>query len=437
MNLPADWERAYGDPDLVRGLVQRLAEACRGQPERTFMEVCGTHTMAIFRHGIRSLLPPNVRLISGPGCPVCVTPTTYLDLAIALARKGVVIATFGDLVRVPGSRSSLELERAQGADVRIVYAPMDAVELAAQPAAVRETSVRPTGKKAPGASTRSGVQGPMEPTATSGKKAPGAPARSGVHEPMDPTVASGRNAQASAGPKTVVFLGVGFETTSPAVALSILDAERRGLENFRVLVAHRRVIPALEALLASPALRLDGFLLPGHVSTILGSEAYRFLEDRGVGGVVTGFEPVDILRALLTLETGAREGRPAVTNEYARAVAPEGNRRALEVLDRVFRPVDAEWRGLGLIPRSGLALRPEYARFDAQALLSEAERRSVEEAAWDAEGCRCGEVLTGAVSPPDCAFFGTLCTPETPVGACMVSSEGTCAAWYRYGRTAS
>jgi hydrogenase expression/formation protein HypD len=336
------------------------------------MEVCGTHTMAIFRHGVRSLLPANLRLISGPGCPVCVTPTSYLDLALALARReDVTIATFGDLVRVPGSASSLERAKAAGADVRIVYSPLDAVSLAER---LRRE-----------------------------------------------------------GPRTVVFLGVGFETTSPAVAQALLEADRRGVENFRVLVAHRRVVPALEALLHFPELKLDGFLLPGHVSVILGAEAYRFLEARGVSGVVAGFEPVDVLSALLKLVESALEGRARLENQYARLVSPQGNLKALAALDRVFVPVDAEWRGLGVLPSSGHALHPAFARFDAAGLLTPEEREEIRRSVREDEGCRCGEVLCGTVRPPECGLFGTVCTPETPVGPCMVSSEGTCAAYYKYG----
>lgn len=362
-------EAAYSDAKVVRELVARLGRASEGLPEMAVMEVCGTHTMAIFRHGIRAFLPPNLRLISGPGCPVCVTPTSYLDLALALAAKPeIVIATFGDLVRVPGSRSSLERVRAAGSDVRIVYSPLDAVTLAAE----------------------------------------------------------SEN-------KTVVFLGVGFETTIPAVAQAVLDAERRGVENLRILVAHRLVVPALEAVLSSPDLRLDGFLLPGHVSVILGSEAYRFLLDRGVSGVVAGFEPVDVLLALVRLVESIRRGEPVLENQYARLVSAQGNLLARAAMDKVFRPVDAEWRGLGILPQSGLAFRPEYARFDALGRLDAAEQRAVHEAVRDEGACRCGEVLTGTVRPPECPFFGTVCTPETPVGPCMVSSEGTCAAYYKYG----
>jgi hydrogenase expression/formation protein HypD len=282
----------------------------------------------------------------------------------------MIIATFGDLMRVPGSRSSLERERAAGADVRVAYSPLDAVTLAEQES------------------------------------------------------------------RTVVFLAVGFETTSPAVAQAVLEAQRRGVANFRVLIAHRRVVPALEILLTFPQLDLDGFLLPGHVSTVLGSDGYTFLEKHGVSGVVAGFEPVEVLRALVRLVECVKTGKPAVENQYARFVAKEGNRRALAVMEQVFVPVDAEWRGLGILPQSGHALRPAYARFDALDLLSAEERSAILQAVRVETACRCGEVLCGTVRPPQCDLFGSICTPEAPVGPCMVSSEGTCAAYYKYGERA-
>jgi len=283
----------------------------------------------------------------------------------------VTITTFGDLVRVPGSASSLEREKADRADVRIVYSPLDAVDLA-------------------------------------------------------------ERFRAEGTERTVVFLGVGFETTTPGAAQAILEARRRGISNFRVLGCHRRVVPALEALLRNPALRLDGFLLPGHVSVVLGSDAYRFLAGRGVSGVVAGFEPVDILRALVRLLELIEGGHPGVENQYPRLVSASGNLRALAAMDEVFEPVDAPWRGLGVLPESGLRLRRDFADFDALRLLDDAQLRAIEENAADESGCLCGEVLTGLVSPLECPFFGEACTPESPIGPCMVSSEGTCAAYYKY-----
>ena len=355
---------AYRDGDIAKRLVEQLhAEA--GDLHATFMEVCGTHTMAISRHGIRQLVPKGIRLISGPGCPVCVTPNAYLDYAVTLARlPNVTVATFGDMLRVPGSRSSLEREKARGADVRLVYSPRDAVAVAR-----------------------------AEPE------------------------------------REVVFLGVGFETTAPTVAAAILEAKRSGVKNFSVLCAHKTMPQAMRALVADGRIGLDGFICPGHVSAIIGAEPYRFLaEEFGKACVITGFEPVDILQGLLMLVRQVRNRDPEVEIQYRRVVRPEGNPRARQVLERVFEPCDAEWRGLGWIPGSGLKIRPEFADYDAEVRfpldLPPAE---------EPPGCRCGEVLQGLIRPDECPLFGTRCTPENPVGACMVSSEGTCAAYYRYG----
>jgi len=349
---PADAER-------VAALAAALARLTPGA--RTFMEVCGTHTMAISRYGLRDLLPAGMRLVSGPGCPVCVTAVGDIDRVVALARlPEVTIVTFGDLVRVPSSHSSLAAERAAGADVRVVYAPTDALELAA-----------------------------AEPA------------------------------------RQFVLAGIGFETTAPTVAGALLMARERGLRNFSVLSLHKTMPGALRALLDAGESRIDGFILPGHVSVVTGSDAYRFLvSDYGVGGVVAGFGPDDVLQALLLL---ARQVRPAIDNGYRRAVAPAGNRVAQELLARVFEPCDAVWRGLGPIPGSGLRLADEYRELAAE------ERFSVDPGEpLEPRGCRCGEVLRGLIDPPQCGLFGRRCTPETPVGACMVSSEGSCAAHFRY-----
>jgi len=343
--------------------LHRLAAdlAAEAGPGSTFMEVCGTHTMAVARHGLRDLLPPDVRLVSGPGCPVCVTAMHDLDTVIALcALPAVTVATFGDLIRVPASRSSLAAARAGGADVRVVYSARDAVDLAvAQPS------------------------------------------------------------------REVVLVGIGFETTAPTTAASIAEARRRGVRNFSVLSLHKTMPPALEALLDLGETPISGFLLPGHVSVITGTACFDFLAaDYGVAGVVAGFEPGDILEALLML---VRQKIPAVENQYARAVAPEGNTVAQEAMRRVFEPRDADWRGLGVIPGSGLGLRAEFADHDAAARFPVDAGEPLEPA-----GCRCGEVLRGVTDPADCTLFGRRCTPEAPVGACMVSSEGACAARYRY-----
>ncbi|MFB3882333.1 MAG: hydrogenase formation protein HypD [Armatimonadota bacterium] len=348
------------DPGLVRGLADRLR--AMEAPAATLMEVCGTHTVAIARHGLREALPKGVRLISGPGCPVCVTPQEQIDHFIALGGiEGVTLATFGDMVRVPGTQKSLEQARAEGVEVLVVYSPMDAVETAAR-----------------------------EPD------------------------------------KQVVFFGIGFETTAPAVALAILEAKQRGLANFSVLCAHKLIPPAMMALLDSDLL-VDGFICPGHVSVIIGSDAYRPVAKRGKPCVVTGFEPADVLAAVQMLLRQLAERRSEVEVQYSRVVRPEGNRKAQELLARVFRVADARWRGLGTIPQSGYELGGEFAEFDAAQRFRVARPESVEP-----KGCRCGDVLRGAIDPPECPLFGRACSPRRPVGSCMVSSEGACQAWFRY-----
>ncbi len=329
------------------------------------MEVCGTHTVAIFRSGIRSLLPEGIELISGPGCPVCVTPTGEIDRAIALTeRDGVILATFGDLMRVPGTEASFIQRRAEGGDIRVILSPLEAVRMAEEE-----------------------------------RK------------------------------RKVVFFAVGFETTSPAIAASVLEAERRGLDNFYLLSSQRLIPPAIEALLSGGKVAIDGFLLPGHVSVIIGKAPYGFITERfGVPGVITGFEPLDILEGILMLVRQRREGRAEIQIQYRRAVKEEGNPRARELMEQVFTSVDSRWRGLGTIPESGLSLREEFSRMKAEEAfdLPYIERP-------DPPGCLCGEVLQGVKAPPDCPLFGGRCTPQSPVGPCMVSSEGTCAAYYKYG----
>ncbi len=356
----------YRDPELAKALVAAIATEVRDfDGQMTLMEVCGTHTMSIYQHGIRSLLPPQVRLISGPGCPVCVTPISYVDQAVAYARRpDTIVATFGDMIRVPGSTSSLLREKAEGADVRIVYSPLDAVGIA--------------------------------------EKNP---------------------------EKAVVFLGVGFETTAPTIGGSLLEAEKKGLENYFVLCAHKTMPAPMAALTSDPELKVDGYICPAHVSTVIGSEAYRPLaEEYGVPCVVTGFEPVDMLRGIQMLVRQVVAGEARVECEYSRIVKPEGNRAAQAILSRVFEHCDAEWRGIGTIPESGLQLREAYRKYDAlQALPGEVEEPK------EHQGCLCGEILKGKVTPKECPLFRTACTPEHPIGACMVSSEGTCAAEYKYG----
>ena len=330
------------------------------------MEVCGTHTVAIFRSGIRSLLPDTVELISGPGCPVCVTPAGEIDRAIALAgQDGVILATFGDLMRVPGSESSLHQERATGAAIQVVLSPLDALQIAQEHA-----------------------------------------------------------------DRKVVFFAVGFETTSPAIAAAVQEAQRRGLGNFYLLSSQRVIPPAIRALLSGGKVQIDGFILPGHVSVIIGRAPYLLIsEEFGLPGVITGFEPLDILEGIYMLLRQRDEGRTAIEIQYSRAVKEEGNQHAIEILNAVFEPVDARWRGIGVIPNSGLDLREDFSAMDAaQAFdIPYADKE-------DPPGCLCGEVLQGIHRPPDCALFGTRCTPEEPVGPCMVSTEGSCAAYYKYGR---
>ncbi len=354
----------YRDPGVSRRLAAAIMEASRRDVR--LMEVCGTHTVAIFRSGIRSLLPPTIALVSGPGCPVCVTAQGEIDAFVALARTpGVIVVTFGDLMRVPGSRSSLQREKAAGADVRVVYSTVDALAIARS---------RPD--------------------------------------------------------RQVVFLGVGFETTAPTVAASILTAAGENLGNYLVYAAHKTVPPALDALMQNDAARIHGFLLPGHVSVIIGLDAYRpFFAAHRTPCAVAGFEPADLLQAVRLLVEQIETGRPRLDNAYARAVREEGNPRARRLMEAVFEPTDAVWRGIGEIPGSGLGIREAFAVHDAR------RRLGIEVApAPEPRGCACGEVLTGVRTPPECPLYGTACTPADPVGPCMVSSEGTCAAYYRYHR---
>ena len=352
----------FRDPALARALVEQIRREAQ-RPIRV-MEFCGGHTHAIFRFGLRELLAGAVELRSGPGCPVCVTAAADLDRAIALADvPGVTLATFGDMLRVPGSRGDLQAARARGADVRIVYSPADAVTLA------RETPRR-----------------------------------------------------------EVIFLGVGFETTAPGVAAALLQAEAGRVPNFSVLSLHKLTPPATRAILEAGEVALEGILGPGHVSAIIGSTAWEFLpRDYGIPVAISGFEPLDLLGAIAALVRAAVRGEPTVSNVYSRGVRAQGNPVAQELLARVFEVGEAEWRGFGVIPASGLALRAEFASRDAARRFPLAVTPSREP-----PGCRCGEVLRGVIEPPDCALFGRACTPRRPIGPCMVSAEGACAAYYQY-----
>jgi hydrogenase expression/formation protein HypD len=360
-----DGKRTAGLIAHIEALVSEIGRPA-GQPIQ-LMEVCGGHTHSIFRYGLEGLLPPQLQLIHGPGCPVCVLPMGRIDDCVAIAiERQVIFATFGDAVRVPGSRRSLLQAKADGADVRIVYSPMDALELARR------------------------------------------------HPDRD-----------------VVFFGLGFETTMPATALTILQAESEAIGNFSVFCNHITIVPTIKAILDSPDVRLDGFIGPGHVSMVIGTRPYAFIAGRYRKPlVVTGFEPLDILQSICMLLKQVRDGRAEVENQYARVVPSEGNAAALRAIASVYelRPF-FEWRGLGSIDHSGMKIREAYARFDA-------ERRFAlpNISIADPKSCQCGEVLKGVISPPQCKVFGSACTPHNPLGALMVSSEGACAAHFQYGR---
>ena len=368
MSINHDMSKALNDPKLCSMLLRRLEELLSSEFSETnpfrFMEVCGTHTVSIFRSGLASLLPKSVLHLSGPGCPVCVTHDREIACAIDLAlRPDVLIATFGDLMRVPGpDGKSLKWAKARGARIEIVYSPQDALALArGNPEAV------------------------------------------------------------------TVFLGVGFETTAPAVAATVLAARKTRVPNFTVLCLHKLVPPALETLCAGET-RIHGFLLPGHVSAVIGTAPYRFLAEKyRTPSTVAGFEPADLLQGLVSLAMQNANGAPDVYNQYSRVVAETGNLKALEIMFTVFEESDALWRGLEGIPRSGLAIRPEFAEFDVikrlDIRLPEVKKNT---------RCKCGDVLKGRLKPTDCPLFGKACTPGNPVGPCMVSTEGSCAAYHTY-----
>jgi hydrogenase expression/formation protein HypD len=355
----------YREPELSRKIIEQIKKT--SQKKIRLMEVCGTHTTSIFRNGIRSLLPETISLLSGPGCPVCVTAQNEIDAFVELAKlDDVIIATFGDLIRVPGADSSLQNEQANGRDVRVVYSTFDAIEIA--------------------------------------KKNPD---------------------------KNVIFLGVGFETTAPTIAASILAAHGLNLNNYFVISAHKLLPPALFTLAKNPETNIDGFILPGHVSVIIGVKAYiPFYEQYNVPCVIAGFEPIDILQAILMLAKQIEDNASRLENGYKRAVSFEGNPKARSTMNAVFETADAAWRGLGVIPLSGLKIRKEYAAFDAQKVFGIKLAESQEP-----KGCACGEILTGLKIPPQCPLYKKKCMPIQPIGPCMVSSEGTCAAYYRYHDT--
>jgi hydrogenase expression/formation protein HypD len=361
----------FRDRDKARMLVGRIEKLAstlyveRRRPLR-IMEVCGGHTHSIFRYGIEGMLPESIELVHGPGCPVCVLPMGRVDDCVAIAeRPGVILATFGDAIRVPGSRKSLAQAKAGGADVRVVYSPVDALALACAQRA-----------------------------------------------------------------REVVFFGLGFETTMPSTALTILQAAREGVDNFSVFCNHITIVPTIKAILESPDQQLDGFLGPGHVSTVIGTAPYEFVARHyGKPVVVSGFEPLDVLQSIWMVLMQIAEGRAQIENQYARVVPRQGNAAALEALSEVYELREFfEWRGLGSIEHSGIRIRDAYARFDAEKKFAVPNVRIA-----DPKSCQCGEVLKGVLKPRQCKVFGGACTPETPLGALMVSSEGACAAYYRYG----
>lgn len=352
----------YRDPSRIEHLLDLIRKTSH-KPIK-LMEVCGTHTVTIFRNGIRELLPDHITLISGPGCPVCVTPMEGIDRSIALARKeDISIATFGDLLRVPGSETSLLKERAEGADIRVVYSAYDALRLA------------------------------------------------------------GQNER-----RQVVFLGVGFETTAPTIAAVMHRAKEARIDNFTVISMHKLLPPALRALVESPEIEIDGFICPGHVTTIIGTEPYATIaRDFHIPCVVAGFEPLDVLQAIALLVRQIENGEAEVEIQYRRAVTPDGNPRARLIMDDVFELCDSTWRGFGLLPKSGLTVAAPYGDWDAE------RRFEIPPSdATEPPGCLCGAILRGLKKPPECPLFRTTCTPDNPVGACMVSSEGTCAAYFKY-----
>ncbi|MEI6124954.1 MAG: hydrogenase formation protein HypD [Pseudomonadota bacterium] len=355
----------YRDNAVAQGLLSGIRKRSDKIGKKiTIMEVCGSHTTAIGHYGIRGLLPENIRLVSGPGCPVCVTSIHDVDIALYLAnQKNIVFTTFGDMLRVPGTQGrTLQQLRAAGADIRVIASPADCCALA-------------------------------EANAT----------------------------------KEVIFMGIGFETTSPTVASVVMSCNKKGIQNFSVFSVHKRIPPAIEALINDPQLTIDGFLCPGHVSIMIGTQAYRCITDSGRAAVVAGFEPVDVLEGIFMILGQIIEKKKEVLIQYSRAVHSGGNPKAMALLDTVFYTAPAAWRGLGEIPGTGLFFRDEYKKFDA---LKQFEIPAI--ASEEIRGCRCGDILRGIISPHDCPLFKKVCTPANPGGPCMVSSEGTCAVYYKY-----
>ncbi len=357
----------FRDPSIARSIIRQIDVATEKTGRSIcLMEVCGTHTMSIFRNGIKTVLPPAINLLSGPGCPVCVTPSVYIDHSIALSCQvdNLVLCTFSDMLNVPGSISCLSSVRAGGRDIRDVYSPLDALKIA--------------------------VQNPD---------------------------------------RQIVFMAVGFETTSPAIAATVMEAKESGLSNFSILTAHKLIPPAMKLLVEDEEVQIDGFICPAHVSAIIGSDAYAFLAEKyKIPCVVTGFEPLDILQGILMILNQIIRCKPAVEIQYSRIVKKKGNSAALKILSEVFVQTDSVWRGLGVVPQSGLSVSEAFASFDA------GKRFKVHvDQKEEPRGCLCGDILKGKKNPTQCSLFRKACTPTSPVGPCMVSQEGTCAAYYKYG----
>jgi hydrogenase expression/formation protein HypD len=355
----------YRDPVLVKGLLERIGKlAAEIGKQVTIMEVCGSHTAAIGRFGIRNLLPSNIKLISGPGCPVCVTSAQDVDIALFLARlPNVVFATYGDMLRVPGSKgASLQKLRAAGADIRVIISAADCISLAE------------------------------------------------ANED-----------------KEIIFMGIGFETTSPTLAAIVRENKGRKIKNFSVFSVHKVIPPAIKALIDDPALNIDGFLCPGHVSVIIGARPYQIIVEADRAAVITGFEPVDVFEGIFMILNQIKDNKKTVAIQYKRVVKPEGNPRAMSILHDVFYEDAASWRGLGMIPGTGLFFRDEYMEFDALRRFDVPPMDSYENKA-----CRCGDILRGIISPDQCPLFKSACSPQNPVGPCMVSSEGTCSVYHRF-----
>lgn len=353
------------DKDLVKKLAELLKNRKLKQEYR-IMEICGTHTAEFFKTGVKDMFPEGLTLVDGPGCPVCVTPNAFLDLAITIAREyNVTIATFGDMVKVPSSYSSLAKEKAEGMDIRIVYSPLDAIRIAEE----------------------------------------------------NPS-------------REVIFLSVGFETTAPSEAIAIMEAESRGIRNFSLLSCNKLTPPAVEALISADEMRIDGFIVPGHVSTIIGRKPWDFIASKcGKPGVISGFEAYDLITGVLSLTDMLEKGEIAVVNGYKTAVKENGNEHAQNIISGVFDVTSSVWRGIGEIPGSGLKIKDEYLQYDA-----EKKFPATPPPVKEHPGCRCGELLRGLITPPECPLFDKVCSPGNAVGPCMVSSEGPCSAYYKYWR---